>query len=148
MAKSIFGLSFIFFLLKLSYGKSFWLNLRNDNPVLYQKAVTVERICKKLSKYQLDVKFLSACRDENVIPKFTRWKNLKSYNPKLRTKFQRKILLDEITTKHREVNDLKTSYASKLKDLTGSATYFKGFVLRIAINRSAFKTQKGIQSRH
>ena len=53
---SLFGLSFILFILRLSYGSKFWQNLRNDNPLIYKKAVKVERLAKKISKQELDIK--------------------------------------------------------------------------------------------
>ena len=79
---SLFGLSFLLFVLKLSTGTKFWFNLRNDNPVIYKKAVVVERFAKKISKQELDIQFLVTCRDEYVYPKFTHWKNVRSYSIK------------------------------------------------------------------
>ena len=39
---SLFGLSFVLFILRLSYGSKFWQTLQNDNPLIYKKAVKVE----------------------------------------------------------------------------------------------------------
>lgn len=69
--------------------------------------MNVERISKKLLKCQLDVKFLISCRDENVNPKFSRWKNLKPLGTKLRNRFYRRILLDEIDTKSKLLKKLR-----------------------------------------
>ena len=79
---SLFGLLFFLFVLKLSTGAKFWFNLRNDNPVICKKAAAVERLAKKISKQELDIKFLVTCRDEYVYRKFTRWKIVRSYSVK------------------------------------------------------------------
>ena len=104
---NLFGLSFVLFILRLSYGSKFWQNLQNDNPLIYKKAVKVERLAKKISKHELDIKFLVNCRDEYVYPKFIRWKNVKSNSVKHKNRFYRKILLDEISNKHRSLNDIR-----------------------------------------
>ena len=136
---SLFGLSFVLFILRLSYGSKFWQNLRNDNLLIHKKAVKVERLGKKISKQELDIKFLVNCRDEYVYPKFTRWKNVKSNSVKHKNRFYRKILLDEISNKHRSLNEIRKQYQIAADDLNGRLTYFKQYALKIAINRAVHK---------
>ena len=96
---SLFGLSFLLSILRLSFDTKFWHNLRNDSPFIYKKAVVVETLVKKLCKPELDSNFLVYCRDEYVYPKFTRWKK-KSNSVKYKSRFYRKILLDEVNIRH------------------------------------------------
>ena len=44
----LFGLAFIMYFFKLSYGSRFWRNLRNDNNVLYKQATKIERLWNKI----------------------------------------------------------------------------------------------------
>ena len=46
---------FTFF--KLSDGQLFWLNLRNNDKSLCEKAITSQCLAKKLKKRDLDLKF-------------------------------------------------------------------------------------------
>ena len=133
----LYGLAFIMYFFKLSYGSRFWRNLRNDNNILYKQATKIERLAKKLKKYELDLKFLVSCRDLGVYPKFTRWKNVKHNKKSVRTKFYRRVLLDE----RRELNNGK-------KILFSSTTFFKGIALRFSINQSVEKEELKIVDRH
>ena len=145
---SLFGLSFVLFILRLSYGSNFWQNLRNDNPLIYKQAVKVERLAKKISKQELDIKFLVNCRDEYVYPKFRRWKNVKSNSVKHMNRFYRKILLNEISSKHRPLNEIRKQYQIAVDDLNGRLTYFKQYALKIAINRAVRTNENITMKRH
>ena len=116
--------------------------------MLYKKAVKVERLAKKISKQELDLKFLVNCCDEHVYPKFTRWKNVKSNSVKHKNRFYRKILLDEISNKHRSLNEIRKQYQIAVDDLNGRLTYFKQYALKIAINRAVHKNENIIMKRH
>ena len=72
----LLGIAFILYLLKLSAGNGFWKNIRNADVQAYKVAVTFKRLNKKLLSGELALLFLCRCRDEDVHPKFTRWKNL------------------------------------------------------------------------
>ena len=41
---NVFGLSFILYFFKLSYGSKFWNNLKNDNIDLCRKTALAERV--------------------------------------------------------------------------------------------------------
>ena len=98
---NLFGISFIWYFLKLSYGSRFWKNLRNDNIEFYKTAALSECLARKLRKHELDLKFLAKCRDTGFFPKFIRWKNVNKNNAKFKNKFYLKILLDEINKKQK-----------------------------------------------
>ena len=132
----------------MSSGSRFWLNLRNDDSNLYKKAVVVERLAKKLRKYELDRNFLITCRDENLTPKFTRWKNLKNNNMKVKNRFYKRILIDEINSNYNKIKEAKSLLEKRKTELYSSTTYFKGIVLRTAINRAVSKNEKVTIKRH
>ena len=144
---SLFGLSFLLFILRLSSGTKFWHNLWNDDPFIYKKAVIVERLANKLCKQELDINFLVNYRDEYVYTKFTRWKNIKSNSVKYKSRFYRKILLDEINNKHRSIKKIRKRCQNAMDDLNANLTYFKLHVLKIAINRAVYKKQNIMKKR-
>ena len=105
---NILGVSFILYVLKLlSSGTGFWNNFRNTDEQAYKLAVTFERLSKKLLSAELALKFLYRCRDEDVHPKFTRWKNLKTKDDKTKRRCYRRILFDEISHKINLIKQLK-----------------------------------------
>ena len=108
---NLFGLSFILHFFKLPYGSNFWNNLRNDDIDLYRRATLVER--------------LVTARDTGVYPKFTRWKNVKNNNKKYKSKFYRRVLLDEINSKRRSTKELKKELSDSMETLSSSTTFFK-----------------------
>ena len=145
---NLFGLSFILYFFKLSYGSNFWNNLRNDDIDLYRRAALAECLAKKLRKHELDLKFLVTARGTGVYPKFTRWKNVKNNNKKYKRKFYRFVLLDEINSKCRSTKELKKELSDSKETLSSSTTFFKSIVLRISINRSVLKDEKKIVKCH
>ena len=100
-----------------------------------------------MRKHELDLKFLVTARDTGVYPKFTRWKNVKN-NKKCRSKFYRRVLLDEINNKRRSIKELRKELCDSMKALSSSTTFFKSIILRISINRSVLKDEKKIIKRH
>ena len=141
----LFGLSFISFLFKLSYGPRFWNNIRNNEFMLYKRVTSTKCLAKKLKKHELDLGCLITSRDEGVCPKFTRWKNLKTRSIKEKNKFSRQILLD---SKRKAIKSLQEQNTTSMNDLLSSTTLFKGYVLKISINRSVLKEEKKIIKRH
>ena len=127
---------------RLSYGSSVWNNLRNDDINLYRRATLAERLAKKLRKHELDLKFLVRSRDTGVYPKFTRWENIKNKKKKCKSKFYRRILLDEINSKRRSIKELRKELFDSMKALSSSTTFFKSIKLRISINRSVLKDER------
>ena len=63
---TLFGITLVLYLLKLSAGKGFWKNLRNADEPSHKIAVIYERVCKKLQAAEYALKFLIQCRDEDI----------------------------------------------------------------------------------
>ena len=63
-------------------------------------------------------------------------------------RFYRKSLLDEISNKHRSLNEIRKQYKIAVDDLNGRLTYFKQYALKIAINRAVHKNENIIMKRH
>ena len=145
---NLFRLPFILYFFKLSYGSSFWNNLRNDDINLYRRATLAEHLAKKLRKRELDLKFLVTARDTGVYAKFTRSKNVKNNKKKCKSKFYHRVLLDEIKSKRRSIKELRKELCDSMKALSSSTTFFKSIILRISINRSVLKDEKKIIKRH
>ena len=99
----IFGLCFILYFLKLSDGNGFWFNFRRSDDRKFKEAVKVQRLRKKMVRCELAIQFLVRCKDAGVYPKFSRWKNANSKDPRTRDRYRRKVLLDEIRAKHLEL---------------------------------------------
>ena len=145
---NLFGLSFILYFFKLSYGSNFWNNLRNNDIDLYRRVKLAEHLAKKLRKHELDLKFFVTACDTGVYPKFACWKNVKSNNKKCKSKFYRRVLLDESNSKRRSITELRQELCDSMKALSSSATFYKSIILIISINRSVLKDEKKIIKRH
>ena len=108
----IFGLAFILYYLKISDGNGFWINYRQSDENSHKQAVKVQRLQKKLIRCELAIKYMTKCRDANVFPNFTRWKNANAKATKDRNKFRKKVLIDEIRDKHSQLRRIKDEVES------------------------------------
>ena len=61
-------------MLKLLNGKGFWYNLRLSDKNVYNQAIKVEQLMKKVKRCECTLKFLYNCRDDDVFTKLFRWK--------------------------------------------------------------------------
>ena len=122
-------------------------NLRNADFNLYRKAVTVEREKKKLKRNEANLSFLIKCRDENVFPKFVKWKNTKYLDKHLKYKYHRKILLDEISIKHKEIRINRQILDQKEAILKENSTFIRRFVIEHAIDKAVTKSILPIQTK-
>ena len=76
---SIFGVTIVVYFIKILSGScNFWSHLRTTDPSLHTAATTFQKFYFKTKKTELNIKFLVRCCNENITPKFVRWKNLKS----------------------------------------------------------------------
>ena len=99
-----FGLRFLTYFIKL-YGKNgFWSNLRSIDPVLHQKSKALQRVRKKKRKAEHDIKFLNACKENHVYPKFVKWKNIKNLSYHEKKSYYSRLLNEALQTRH---NDLR-----------------------------------------
>ena len=144
----LFGLTFVLFYLKLSDGHGYWNRLRISEEETYKKAVKVQRLKKKLVRCELAITFLTKCRDSNVYPAFTRWKNANSKDRRSRDRYRRKVLLDEIRSKHTEARNLRSEVTSAENDLYPPMTFIKKNVLRWSISRLGEAERRLVERRH
>ena len=129
----IFGITFLLYFLKMSEGQGFWINYRNTDQQSYQQAVKVQKTYKKLTRCELAIKFLVRCRDADVFPKFTRWKNANSKDFKMKKKYRRKVLLDEIREKRNLLRRLKEEVLKESDLLYADMTFIRKWVLKYSI---------------
>ena len=144
----IFGLAFLLYYLKLSDGSGYWMNLRNSDEDSYKQAVKIQRMYKKVVRCELAIKFLTRCRDANVFPKFTRWKNANKKDIKARNKYRRKVLLDEIRTKHQQLKTMKNEVEAENVILYNNMTYMKKRILKWSIDNTSAIERRLVTKRH
>ena len=80
--------------------------------------------------------FLVKCRDADVYPKFTKWKNTRYLDSKQKKKIFRRNLLNEISLKHKSVRKLSHELTDLENKLFKKLTLFKGFSIRYSIRCS------------
>ena len=144
----LFGVAFLLYYLKLSDGSGFWINYRNTDEESYRQAIRVQRIHKKLARCELAIKFMVKCRDTNVFPKFTRWKNANSKDIKVRSKYRRKVLLDEIREKHNQLKKLKDEILKESKLLYDNMTFMKRWIVKHSIRNITEIEKRLVNKRH
>ena len=136
------------YFLKMSDGSGFWLKFRNADENSYNQAVKVQRIEKKLVRCERAIQFMVNCRDANVFPKFTRWKNTNTKDIKLRNKYRRKVLLDEIREKHNTARQLRDELTVESKKLYDNLTYMKGWMVKRSIKNTIEIEKRIVNKRH
>ena len=102
---SFVRITFLLFMFKLTDGKGFWYNLRLFYKEINKQAIKVKRVMKKVKRCERTLKFLCNCRDNDVFPKFVRWRNIKNQPLKKKNRYYRWILWDEIDGKIKRNND-------------------------------------------
>ena len=103
-----------------------------DKPT-FKKAPAVERTRKKVEKCKLDISFLVKCQDGNLQPTFTRVKH-KGMDKKIRNRYYRLLLLDEISNKYKRLKLLTKRLELESNILNDSPTWMKGICIRQSIN--------------
>lgn len=134
------------FFFKLSYGPSFMYNFQNDDNILHKKAVKLECLDKKLNKREQNHKFFASCCD--TCPKFTPLINIRNRKIQYKTKFYRRVFLNEISSERKSIKVLKKELLTTKKGVISSTTYLKRIVLKVFINRSVMKKEKRLLNRH
>ena len=114
----------------------------------YKTAIDYERELKKLNKAELDLKFLFRCREEDLHPKFTRWKNFNTYDDSGKRKRYRKVLSEAISDKHRKVRELRKSVSEKEKVMNETTTFMKRKLIRCAILDVIRRDTVKVKQRH
>ena len=131
---NLFGLSFLLVILKWSAGKGFWYQLWVTDKPTFKKVIAVERTRKKVEKCKLDINFLVKCRESNPYPTFTKVKRLKGMNQKVRNRYHRCLLLDEISNKHKRLKSLNKQLAGETDTLKSIVTWMKSICISYSIN--------------
>ena len=144
----LFGLTFILYYLKWSDGNQFWNKYRQSDEESYKQAVKLQRLEKKLIRCELAIAFMSKCRDTNVFPKFTRWKNANQKAVKDRNKYRRKVLLDEIRNKHSQLRQMKNEVKAESTMLYSNMTFMKKWMVKRSIQIIIDAEKKLVQKRH
>ena len=134
-------------MLKLSAGKGFWKNLRNDDEPSHKIAVIYERVCKKLQAAEYALKFLIQCCDEDISPKFRRWKNLRKLSVSKKKKRYKKILFDEINNKHKLIEQLRQEKVEAEENLK-RVTWLKRSVVKYIVDNYLKREETVIKKRH
>ena len=98
---------FYFIFLKTVGWKRISVSSPNYQFYSLQTCYQVEHISKKVIKCKLNIKFLSQCRDTNIIPNFTNLKKLKQMNKRRRFMFCRKMLCDEVSSNHKNLKEIR-----------------------------------------
>ena len=115
-------------------GKGFWYNLRLSDKKVYREAMRVERLMKKIKRCECTLKFLFNCRNNDVFPKFVCWKNVNRQPFKKKSRYYRRILLDEIDEKTKYLKTLKTQLTQQQKLLYENTTWIRGTILRYTLD--------------
>ena len=145
---NIFGLTFLLYVIKWSDGAGFWNNYRNTEIDSYRKASKTQRIQKKLVRCEQAIKFLKQCRDANVFPKFTRWKMINGKTEKIKSKYRRRILLDEIRNKIKLVRKLMEELQIANVLLYENMTYIEKWMVKHSLEVVTKNEEKAVQKRH
>ena len=95
---------------------------------------------------ELTLNFLYRCRNEDVHPKFTCWKNLKTKDKTKRRNYRR-IFLDEINHKISLVKQLKINTISAEHNLS-QIPWLKRFIIKHAISNYIKREDKKIELHH
>ena len=84
-------------------------------------------------KGKLDISFLVKCRDGNLQPTFPRVKRFKGMNHKIRKRYYRRLLLDEISYKHNRLKLLTKELEMETNILNDSTTWRKVYAFATAL---------------
>ena len=132
----LFGATVLLYFIKiLSGSRNYWPNLRATDPSLHTAAVMLQKLYYKVKKTELDIAFLTKCRDHNITPKFVRWKNLKSKRHNLRSAYHRKILKETIQEQHNSLRHLKKTLPEHKLSIVSQTTWFQNIKLKYHAQR-------------
>ncbi len=138
----------MYFIKILSGSRNFWHNLRATDPSLHADVITYQKLYFKVKKTELDLNFLIKCRDNNITPKFVRWKNLKFKRHNLRSTYHGKILKETIQDQHKSLVTLKKSLNEQEILLTSRTTWLQNLKLKYNAQRPMDKKLLSTSLRH
>ena len=106
-----------------------------------------QKLYYKIKKTEPYIKFLVKCQDNNLTPKFIRWKNLKSKRHKLRSSYHRRLLKESIHEQHKSLASLKTSF-NEYKHQLKSNTWFRFTAITLNATKTSDKKLDVDKERH
>jgi hypothetical protein len=62
---------YILVIVRTDSSSNYWPNLRAIDPSLHTPAVMLQKLYYKVKKTELDIVFLTKCRDHNITPNHT-----------------------------------------------------------------------------
>ena len=98
-----FGVCFFIHFLKLSNVHGFWSNLQRTYKDTHLAAKSYQKILRKIMKAKHDVKFLNDFKNFDVYPKFVRWKNITTKDPREGNNYYSRNLKSATDIKRREL---------------------------------------------
>ena len=146
---TLFGVTVVLYFMKiLSGSRNYWMHPRTTDSSLHAVALKFQKLYFKTAKAELDLKFLLECHDNNITPKFVRWKNLKSKRMKLRNSYHRKILKEAIQDKRFSLKDMKTQLHEQENLITARTSWLKNITLKYHAKRPSHKKLLEVAKRH
>ena len=122
---------------------NFWKSLRNADSNLYRSARTLQRLSVKQSKCLLDLSFLRSCVLEELLPKFTRWRNFKTLPIHKRKKEQKRVLRKAQNERTSKLRRIKKQISQVRISVEESATYIQICTLNYLIDCDVAKREEG-----
>ena len=127
---------------------NFWKSLRNADSNLYRSARTLQRLSVKQSKCLLDLSFLRSCVLEELLPKFTRWRNFKTLPIHKRKKEQKRVLRKAQNERTSKLRRIKKQISQVRISVEESATYIQICTLNYLIDCDVAKREEGALKIH
>ena len=117
-----FGIVFVIYFLILSGTSGFWKKLRETDNVTRKMAIIYQRLLLKAEKSKMDLNSLYKCKNENVYPKFARWKHVKNKSLRIRKQLYQKNLQNAIEDKDSRIKEIQSDLQKALSTLDESTT--------------------------
>ena len=139
---------FLIYFLKLSNVHGFWSDNRWADKDTHLAAKAYQKIVPKFIKAKHDVKFLSDCKKFDVYPKFVRWKNIKTKDPRERNNYYSKNLKSATGKRRRELHNLTEKHDIAYKALKDLTTWMNSNLIIYSIKQKQNKICEKSKRRH
>ena len=122
----------IFNIIKEKYGQA-QLNL----------ARCIERNRTKARKIKCDIKYLTTCKKNKLLPTFAKTKLSVKVNYRIKMKIARTIIEAELNNKHRKLNFIRRELVHKVNQLRNSIGYISFCTFNKVVNKTINGKVKG-----
>ena len=143
-----FGIVFVIYVLILSGTSGFWKKLQETDNVTRKMAIIYQKLLLKVDKSKMDLNSLYKYKNENVYPKFARWKHVKNKPLRIRKHMYQKNLENAIEDKHSKIKEIQSDLQKALSTLDECTTWMKRSLIKFSINRLLSNKLVEIQIRH